>query len=89
MTETNIRIGHLAIDGLAHAPSEAAFTRRLQAAIGDALRRPAAGIRRPLSLPQLRITLPHGASERDVAAAVANALRDTDPEYRRLIRSVP
>jgi hypothetical protein len=76
MTETRIRIGQIAIDGVAHAPSAAGLSRRLQAAIADALAHPAAGVHGPSSLPQLRITLPPGAGEREIAAAVANALRD-------------
>ena len=82
MTQTRIRIGQIAIDGLARAPSPASLSGRLQAAIANALRRPAAGDPAPLSVPQLRITLPHGATERDLAAAVAAALRDAAARRR-------
>lgn len=76
MTGTHIRIGQIAIDGLAHAPSEAVLQRQLQAEIGQALGRSTRAFGMPLALPQVRITLPHGASEGDIAAAVARALRD-------------
>jgi hypothetical protein len=82
MTGTHIRVGQIAIDGVAHAPSAADLSRRVQTAIADALRGPAAGIGTPLSLPQLHIALPHGATEREIAAAVANALRDTTARRR-------
>ena len=77
MTQTRIRIGHVAIDGMTRMASGDAFGKRLQAAVAAALRQPPAGLRQAaVSLPQLRVTLHHGASETDVASAVANALRD-------------
>lgn len=131
MTQTRVRIGRIAIDGMApgasgsfgadNSPSwqggagrggaadgvvqnhptpahsrdgragRSAFAQRLEAAISVALRHAPGAQHNGASLPQLRVTLPHGASEADVAAAVANALREAiarDPEYQRHIVSV-
>ena len=77
MTQATIRIGHVAIEGMARMASGEAFGNRLEAAVAAALRQPPAGLRQAaMSLPLLRLTLHHGASEADVALAVANALRD-------------
>lgn len=77
MTQTRIRIGHVAIEGMPRMASGEAFGKRLEAAVAAAFRQPPAALRQAaLSLPQIRLTLHHGASETDVALAVANALRD-------------
>jgi hypothetical protein len=91
MTQTRIRVGRIAIEGMTGAAAgnhtatalratregdHGAFGIRLQAAIAAALRQPVAAAPMTLSLPHLRLTLPHGATDADVVAAVANALRD-------------
>jgi len=83
MTQTRIRIGQVAIDGVAHMASGAAFGKRLETAVAAALRQATAGA--PVaatSLPLLRLTLPHRATEADVAQAVASALRDAAARSR-------
>ena len=54
MTGTHVRIGQIAIDGVAHAPSAADLSRRVQTAIDQQFRllRQAASAR-PRALPDL------------------------------------
>ena len=75
MTRTTIRVGQIAIEGLARTAPADAFGQRLQAAIGAALRQAPAVPPAAITLPRLRVSLHGGATEADVAAAVASALR--------------
>ena len=76
MTQTRIRIGQVAVDGMPRMPSGEVFGKRLQAALTASLRQQPSLGQDACSIPQLRLTLPHGASEADIATAVARALRD-------------
>ena len=76
MTQTRIRIGQVAIEGVARAAAADAFGKRLQTAIAAALRHAPVERHPAASLPYLRLTLRPGATEAEVASAVANALRD-------------
>ena len=77
MTQTSIRIGHIAIDGMQRLSSPQALVRHVEGMIANALSRPVGSPRvADLSLPLLRVTLQPRASEADVALAIAHAVRD-------------
>jgi hypothetical protein len=86
MRSTPVRLGEPATAGVSRRPSEAALALNLRAAIAAALREPPdrtypAG-EATVRLPRLRIALPAGATEADIARAVAHALREAMSEPR-------
>ena len=74
MSATRIDIGGIVIEGMAHKPDAGTLAAHLRRAIDANLGRQAARTGIARDIPALRVTLPHGAGEQDIADAIALAI---------------